>query len=174
MWAEDVEVYKLSIAKNASNSAYSTYYDITVNGIGWKAPGNQSLGQYIKMGGKLSSATNLYVYSKNAISDNITKVVLNHGAKDSQITVNSVTLKVYNSANDAALDANALESVSGTYSDNGNTTITKNSGTDWRGKFYRIVYNLSSSSSSKNYGIILIQLFFTKESPLPTHAPQSI
>lgn len=72
--------------------------------------------------------------------------------------------KVYSTATDAATDKNAIESVSGSYADNGNTIITKESGNDWSGKFYRIVYNLSSSASSKNYGIILNSATFYTES----------
>lgn len=157
LWGQertDNLVYTLAITENSSNNSYATYYDIIASLIGWKAPGNQALGDYIKMGGKLSSPTNRYLYSKTAIDYNVDKVIVEHGSKDKQITVNSMTLKVYSSAADAASDSNPIATISGTYADNSTTTFTKPDNTDWSGCFYRLNYNLSSSASSKNYGII--------------------
>ena len=163
LWGQektDNKVYTLAITKNTSNTGYANYYDIEVSSIGWKAPGNQSLGAYIKIGGKLSSATDRYLYSKTAISGNINKVIVTHGTKDSQITVNSMTLKVYSTAADAADDKDPIATISGTYADGGSTTFTKPNNDDWSGCFYRINYNLSSSASSKNYGIIFTKAEF--------------
>ena len=42
-WAAVGDVfYTLTCSKNANNSGYKNYYDVTVSGITWNAPGNQS------------------------------------------------------------------------------------------------------------------------------------
>ena len=74
--AEDI-AYKLAISKSTSNSNYAKYYDSEIGNITWSIPGNQTLGDYAKIGGKLSSSTTRLIYSKNAISSNIGKIVVN-------------------------------------------------------------------------------------------------
>jgi len=156
----DNAVYTLSFTANSSNSSYASSYDVTCDKITWNVPGNQAAGAYVKLGGKLTAATDRYLYSKTAITNNISSVVLNHGTKDTQITVNSVTLTVYDSADNAKNGTSPIATVSGTFTENGKTTFKKADSTSWAGKYYRITYNLSSSASSKNYGIILNSVGF--------------
>lgn len=156
-------VYTFTTTNNSSNTSYANTYDVTIDGIKWKVPGNQGLGDSkLKLGGKLSSATDRAIYSMDPISDNICKIVVTHGTKDTQITVNSMTLSVYASADDAAAGTNALSTLDAEYVDNGTVTFSKPEGTRWIGSYYRLNYNLSSSASSKNYGIILVKAEFYK------------
>lgn len=162
LWGQektDNKVYTLSITKNTSNTAYASNYNITVNSKQWSAPGNQGLGNYIKIGGNVKTPADRYLYSKTAISDNINKVIVTHGSKDTQITVNSMTLKVYSTAADAEADTNPIATVSTTYTDNGTSTFTKPNNDDWSGCFYRINYKLSSTTTS-NKGIIFTKAEF--------------
>jgi len=157
--------YTLQFTKNSSNTAYANMFDVTVNEIGWKAPGNQGLdadatyGGKIKIGGKLSAATDRYMYSKSPIGGALNKITFRHGSKDSQITVNSVTVSSYSTAADAESGTNAKDTQTVTYVDNDETSINV-SGENWTGKYIRINYNLSSSAPSSNKGIILFYVKF--------------
>lgn len=156
-------VYTFTTKKNSSNTNYAGVFDVTIDGIRWKVPGNQGLDDSkLKLGGKLSEATDRTIYSMDPIADNICKIVVTHGTKDTQITVNSMTLSVYASADDAAAGTNALSTLDAEYVDNGTVTFSKPEGTRWIGSYYRLNYNLSSSASSKNYGIILVKAEFYK------------
>lgn len=146
---------------NGSNTNYASTYDVTFEDAKiWNIPGNQGLNDCLKIGGKLTAATDRALYSKSAY-DSVASIAVKHGAADSQITVNSLTLYVFNSAADAAEGdpTKAAETVVGAYADN--TTVTFQpaaEGTKWEGKYFRIVYNMSSSASSKNYGVRLLEL----------------
>ncbi len=155
--------YTFTTKKNSSNTSYAGVFDVTIDGIRWKVPGNQGLDDSkLKLGGKLSEATDRTIYSMDPIADNICKIVVTHGTKDTQITVNSMTLSVYASADDAAAGTNALSTLEADYVDNGTVTFTRPEGTRWINSYYRLNYNLSSSASSKNYGIILVKAEFYK------------
>jgi len=157
--------YTLQFTKN-SNTGYASMFDVTVNGIDWKAPGNQGLdpdathGGKIKIGGKLTGATDRYMYSKAPIGGALNTITFRHGAKDSQITVNSLTISSYASAADAESGSNAKDTKTVTYVDNDETSISV-SGENWTGKYIRINYNLSSSAPSSNKGVVLFYVKFT-------------
>ena len=153
---EVTDVYTLAIAQSSSNTNYAQTYEITVSDINWKVPGNQGTGDCVKLGGKLSSATDRALYSKTAISSKVDKVIANHGTKDAEITVNSIKLDVYSTAALAETSGNGdISSISGTYTENGNTEFLRPSDANWTGRFYRLTYNLSSSQSGSNKGLIL-------------------
>ena len=52
----------------------------------------------------------------------------------------------------------AVETVAGTYADNETATFAPAAGGKWENKYFRVVYNLSSSAASKNYGVRLLEL----------------
>ena len=141
-------------------SSYTASSDITFgDGKIWNIPGNQTLSYGLKLGGRLSGATDRAMYSKSGY-DNVSRIVVTHGGKDNVITVNSVKLYVYDSAEKAAtgnVDA-ADETVIGTFVNNGVTTFEPDSGNPWQGKYFRIVYNLTSSDSTSNKGVVLTEL----------------
>ena len=146
---------------NSSNSAYASTYDVKFSdGKTWNIPGNQSLAYGTKIGGKLSAATDRVLYSKSAY-DKVTGIDITHGSQDSAITVNSLKLFVYNSAADAqeGAEGKAVETVVGTYVNEGVTSFRPAAADgNWNGKFFRIVYNLSSSAASSNKGVVLTTL----------------
>ena len=162
VWGEEELLYTLTATKNTSNSSYSSVYDVTINKVQWSIPGNQALTTTPpwKFGGKLYSATDRILYSKGSISGSISKIILTHGSKDTQITVKSCTVSVFSKADDAKNGSNPISSISATYVDNGSMTITKPNDVTWKDCYYRIVYNLSSSASSKNCGILFSKAEF--------------
>ena len=148
------------IALNSTNTAYATNYDVTFSdGKIWSIPGNQSLSYGTKIGGKLSEATDRALYTKS-LYPTVKSIVITHGSKDSAITVNSVKMYVYDTAAKAAAGdpAAASETVVGTYVDQGDTTFASATGNAWTNSYFRIVYNLSSSASSSNKGVVLTTL----------------
>lgn len=149
------------IAINSKNSAYASTYDVTFeDGKVWNIPGNQTLNYGTKIGGKLSEATDRALYSKSTYGQ-VAGLQITHGSKDSAITVNSLKLYVYAKAADAAEgDASkAVETVIGTFVDKGVTAFKPAAANgNWDNKYFRIVYNLSSSAASSNKGVVLTEL----------------
>ena len=154
---EDIE---MNLIKCGTTTGYASSSDVDFDGITWNIPGNQTLNYGLKIGGKLDAATDRVLYSKTAIADDVTSFTVTHGTKDSQITVNSVTLYVYSTAADAASGSsdNLVSTVSGTFVDGGDTTFNRPSDVSWAGRYFRLVYNLSASSTSKNYGAVLTKI----------------
>lgn len=101
MWADD-PVYTLSFTKLTSGTNYNSYtgsHSITCSTIGWSVYGNQSLGDYIRVGGKNTTNTDRTLTSSAVLSSTkkIGKVTINHSGtgngKDSEITINSITVE---------------------------------------------------------------------------------
>ena len=171
MWGAETLVYTLTCPKNASNSSYTSNYDVTVNGISWKAPGNQFADGAWRIGGKNTTNTNRTVYSQTAISNDISKIVITHGSKSSGCTVNSVTVKVSTAKNAAGTVKNTFTP---SYVNNGTMTITRPDGADWSNCYYTIIYNYKSSSSSSNNYLILSKIEFYEEETVACSTPPTV
>ena len=155
-----------SLVKVGSTSAYNSSSDVTFqDGKIWNIPGNQTLNDGLKLGGNLKTALNRAMYSKSAY-EIVNSVSILHGSKDDVVTVNSVKLLIYSTSANAASgnEANADEIVEGTYVENGTTTFVSSSGDSWENKYFRVVYNMSSTTTS-NRGIILKQLSLDTPNP---------
>lgn len=183
VWGAEEIAYTLTAAATGSNSSpHNTYGDAATGWsctdandvtISWAVIGNSYMVPWRIGGGKntTGSSTNRYIYSQTAITENITKVVVAHGSK-SNITVNSVTLNVYSTAQKAAAGGTAdVSSVSVTYVDNGNMTFNRPSGHNWAGRFYRIDYTLTWSSSNSAKYILFSSATFKYESASCTENP---
>ena len=96
-------VYTLSFLKDAQSSSYTNEHTSTSNGVEWSVFGNQSLGDYLRVGGKNTTATDRSLTSKGVISstEKIGKISIKHSGtgngKNSSITINSI--KVESSVN---------------------------------------------------------------------------
>ena len=100
-WGED-PLYTLSFTKlttGTNYNSYTNYHSITCNEVGWSVRGNQSVGEYIRVGGKNTTATDCPLISTDVLSSTkkIGKVVINHdgigNGKNSTITINSITVE---------------------------------------------------------------------------------
>jgi hypothetical protein len=89
-----------------------------------------------------------------------------NGVSNSNLKVNSITLKVYATASDAAsTSATPISTVKNTetswpVSSSKVITFNRPDGADWTGRYYRIEFNLTNSNSSKNYGVDLKKMEF--------------
>lgn len=167
-WGQSDPVYTLSFTENTSNNAYATNYTITCNDIQWNVPGNQSLGNYVKLGGKSITNADRLIYSINPIPFNVESVTITHGENDG-ITVNSLTLTIHGNATDAASGSNAISTITGTCTENATTTFTKPANADWSNRYYRICYNVTQTGSS-NKGIIVNNVAFYGATTPTTYA----
>ena len=157
MWADEV-VYTLDGTSTGGSSGYAAESDITQSGISWKVMGNTTMNPW-RIGGK--SITNVVrtAYSTNAISDNITKVVVSYGTFS--LSSASAVLKVYSTAEDAASgsSSNLISTVSGNngatpasnaISANATHTFTRPDGDDWSGRYFRFEFTCTYSSNDAN------------------------
>lgn len=166
-WAAVGDVfYTLTCSKNANNSGYTNYYDVTVSGITWNAPGNQSLGEYWRIGGgkKPNTITNVdrTITAKNAIGSEISKVTLNHnGVNNTNLKVNSISLTI---ASDAEFTSNVktitIESPSLSKSSPGSFDFTPDGESFAKDSYYKLTVNVTNSSTSSNYGFDITSLVF--------------
>ena len=163
-WAVEVLAYTLS-ATAGSDSGYGTSEDITISSITWNVTANSTMVPWRLGHSKTNTLSdeNRVIYSKTAISDNVTKIEITHGSK-AYITVNSMTVTVHSSADDAASGSNAVASFTPSYVDNGTVTVTKADETSWAGKYYRIVYNLTKTNTSNAGYVAFSNAKFYKES----------
>ena len=143
--AQDELVYTLTPA-SGSNNSYTGNCDITISGIKWNLTGNSTT-QPWRIGGKSLTKVDRTLYSKTAITDDISKIVITHGAANS-ITVNSMTVIVSTSENGGGT---VISTLTPTFSANGDVTITRPDGKEWSKAFYKIVYNVTVSSTSNKF-----------------------
>ena len=133
----------------AGSSDYSTAIDFTIDYKTWSVMGNTQNTPW-NIGGKNITSVNRPIYSKTAIDDNISRIAIYHGNKDSDLTVNSMTVTVHTSAYDAAAGTNAIASFAPTFKANDSIIVVKSDATSWAGKFYRIVYNVTYNQNNGN------------------------
>ncbi len=157
----EVVAYTLEPA-NGTNNSYTGNCDITINGITWNLTGNSQQIPW-RIGGKSLSNVDRPLYSKTAISDNITKIEVTHGAASS-ITVNSWTVIV---ASDASFN-NVISTLTPTFTANATTTINRPTGVDWSNCYYKFVYNVSVSGSTNRFIQFSQAKFYKQEGSTPT------
>lgn len=152
-------------ATASTHTAYAQSGEVEVNGLTWMVNGNTTLKSNEKpiwrLGGKKIENTDRFIYGKSPISGKVSKIEITHVGAGKDVTVNSVTVFVYDTAKDAADATNEVSSVAGSFVANGVTTFEAPEGQDWTGKYYRIVYNLSVSVS-KNQGVDFLKADFWK------------
>ena len=142
-FATEAVCYTLTPTKGSNNS-YIGNCDITIDGIQWNLTGNSTV-QPWRIGGKSLDKVDRTLYSKTALNQNVTKIVVTHGAASS-ITVNSFTLLVAGNA-----DFSDAVSYDGTFVANSTSTFTCPEDADWSNKYYKFVYNVSVSGTNNKY-----------------------
>lgn len=167
--ADYVEEYTLDGSITASGNAYATASTVTQNNVGWKVVGNTEQSPW-RIGGKSITKQDRQIYSTTALSANIAKIEVTSGATASSLSVNSLTISVHNNASDAQNGSNAVATKSVTSGIESSTVVfEKEDSTSWANKFYRIVYNVTRTSSSGN-GYITFEsaTFSSDDSVIPT------
>ena len=170
-WGAETAVYTFSTAQSTSNTAYTTNYDVTINGLDWSVPGNQNFSGYVRIGGKNLSNVNRVITGKSPINNTISKITFNHnGRSNSSLTVNSVKLEVAsNSTYSNIIETITLNPTIGV-STSGSFDFTPSQ--TWNNCYYRFTINVSNSNTSKNYGLDVTSIVFYETSGGPLTDPE--
>ena len=168
--AEGDVAYTLNTPKSGSNTAYASYYNVTVNGLSWNVPGNQNFDGYWRLGGKNFSNVDRTIKSNASIDKNIKEVqVTTSGVSNNNLKYNSLTLTVASDKN----FANIIDTVKITSpAASGTTKINPSSSlTNWpEDSYYKFDFNLSNSKNN-NYGLNFNQIDFIEgAAPSVTYA----
>lgn len=142
--AEENVCYTLTPAKG-SNNAYAYSCDVIIDDITWNVTGNSTYTPW-RIGGKNLKDTDRTIYSKTAIADNVSKIVVNHG-NASGLTVNSWTVTI--SKNDDFSDP--VSTLAPSFASNSETTIDRPDGVDWSNCYFKFTYNITISGSSNKF-----------------------
>ena len=137
-------VYTLTPAAGSNNN-YASNCDIAINGITWNVTGNAQITPW-RIGGKSISSVDRAVYSKTAMSYNISKIDITHGAASS-ITVNSMTVIVATDAN----FTNVVSTLNPTFVANNTVTVERPAGANWSNCYYKFVYNVTVTGSNNKF-----------------------
>ena len=153
------EIYTLTTVKNSSNTAYANTYDVTVNGMTWNAPGNQSSTGYWRIGGKSITNVERVITAKSPMNGAANSMAIQHnGVNAKTVTVSSIKLTV---ASDAAF-TNIVDEVIGSGAvDNSETGkagtiqfMPSANITEWASQsYYKITFTVSNTSTKSNGGI---------------------
>ena len=135
-------VYTLDGTVTGGTNGYASESEIEQGDITWMVMGNTTMSPW-RIGGKGDAERT--VYSTNSLDFNISKIEITHGSNS--LTVNSMTVIV---ASDADFE-NVLSTFTPTFVANGTVTVERPSGANWSECYYKIVYNLSASTSSNQY-----------------------
>ena len=144
MWGADV-TYTLDGTVTGGSNGYATSSSITQNNVTWSVVGNTTESPW-RIGGKSLTNTDRTIASTTTIASNISKVVVTHGTASS-VTVNSLKLIVASDANFSTV----VSTVTGTFTASNTTTFTCPNSANWTDRYYKIVYNITISSTSNKY-----------------------
>ena len=158
--AEGDEFYSLT-AVQKNNTAYATYYDVTINNLVWNVPGNQNFNGFWRIGGKSLTKVDRFITGKSPIGKAIGKVTLNHNGKsNANLTINSISLTV---SSDASF-TNIIETVTNkspniSVSTAGSIDFEPSNGAWAENSYYKLTINVSNSTKS-NYGLDFTSMVF--------------
>ena len=142
-------VYTLEPVATGTNSSphnsYTAAATTTISSIEWSVMGNSSMVPW-RIGGKSLNGEDRAIFSTTAISDNISKIVITHGAASS-ITVNSMTVIVSKNSD----FSNPVSTLTPSFVYNDDVTVNRPDGKDWSNCYYKIVYNVSVSGTSNKF-----------------------
>ena len=170
MWGQtrdEVVSYTLEPASGTNNS-YTGNCDITISNITWNLEGNSQQIPW-RIGGKSLTGVDRNLYSKTAISDNISKIEVTH-RDASSITVNSWTVII---ASDASFNT-VVSTLTPTFVANATTTITRPDGADWSDCYYKFIYNVSVSGTSNKFLEFSQAKFYKEENAGPVTTPTTV
>lgn len=145
VWGAETVVYTLNGTTTGGSSGYDTESDITQSSISWKVMGNTTMNPW-RIGGKSLTTIDRTVYSTTAITDDITKIEIQHGAASS-VTVNSMTIVVSKNTDFSS----PVSTLTPTFAASSTVTVERPSGNSWANCYYKIIYNITISSTSNKF-----------------------
>ena len=130
---------------------YDKYNDITIDGFTWNAPGNLTLGDFWRIGGKSLNKVDRTITGKSAINSAISKVTLAHkGVSKTSAKINSVSLTVASDANFTKdIKTVTINSPSLSKGVAGTMDFTPTSGNWPTGSYYKLTINVTNNTTSR-------------------------
>lgn len=157
-------VYTLECKKQSGQiyQQYDKYNDITIDGFTWNAPGNLTLGNFWRIGGKSLTKVDRTITGKNAISSSISKVTLAHnGINNANAKINSVSLTVASDVDFTdVIETLTIKSPSLEKAVAGTMDFTPTSGNWPTGSYYKLTINITNSNTKNSYGLDITSLTF--------------
>ena len=154
-------VYTATFTKLTSGTNYSAYdksHTFTSNSISWTITGNQSVGDFVRVGGKSLSNVDREFVSTTKITSAVSKITVNHaGRSKDNFTLNSV--KVYSSTTSGSF-SNVGVTVTPSYQSAGSFDLVPETPFP-ANSFYKIVFNITISTSN-NSGLDIQSFAFEK------------
>lgn len=150
--------YNLNTFTSGSNNSYAGNCDVTVNGITWNINGNSQVSPW-KFGGKSITKVDRTLYTKTAMSDDITKVVLNGVQNSGSITVHSIKLIVSTGSDGTGTVKSTLTAGS----TSGTITFTRPNNTSWANCYYKLVFNVTVSGSKNKQVWFTSMVFYSMQ-----------
>lgn len=133
------------------DNGYATAEDVVADGITWNATGNLTM-QPWRIGGKNLTKEDRNVFTKTAITDDISKIEVSHGS--STVTMNSFKLLVASNA-----DFSDAVEYPGEFKARETTTFTRPADANWANKYYKFVYNVTVGSSNKYFQLVGVKFY---------------
>ena len=160
VWANDQTLFDVTTASNWETSASTYSSDIwSSNGCIFAYAANNNKGfAYVRLGGKNISGVDAYIATTTAttIQTKQLDVTVAQAKSNNGLTINSITLHVYGTYTSSTnAYSNEVEHISYDVSKYaaGTMTFKPSSGDYWNsGVYFKLVYNVSNSSTTKNYG----------------------
>lgn len=157
-------VYTLECKRQSGQiyQQYDKYNDITIDGFTWNAPGNLTLGNFWRIGGKSLKNVDRTITGKNAISSPISKVTLAHnGINNTNAKINSVSLTVASDVDFTdVIETLTIKSPSLEKAVAGTMDFTPTSGNWPTGSYYKLTINITNSNTKSSYGLDITSLTF--------------
>lgn len=170
--AAEQTYYTLACTNNSGNSGYASTYDVSVTSgtitHTWNAPGNQTLGDYWRIGGKGGSGTtsvstfDRVIKGKSSFAEPISSIIVNHsGTSNANAVVNTVTLTVASNSGFSSDVAEVELTPTIEKGKVGSFTFNPTSpATEWpASRYYRFTFNITCTGKS-NYGLDVTSIVF--------------
>ena len=147
--------YTLDCSIKGAGNAYADANVVKQGDVEWAAMANTTIDGCWKIGGKSLTNAERRVFSLDAMTVDFDKVSVEFGTKDSQATINSLTVEVYSTYEKVlAGGAGDVASISGTFAASSTISFAKADTASWANCYYSIVINMNVTGSS-NKGVQL-------------------
>lgn len=165
-------IYTLSFEKLASGTNYNSYiasHTISASSVEWDVYGNQSVGDFLRVGGKNTKATDRTLTSKVVISSTkkIGKVSINHSGvgNGTNTTIKINSIKVESSVNSNFSDSKSVIIYNPDVSSSGSIDFSLDGADFDSNSYFKITINyidsVSSGLANNSYIIINSIKFFS-------------
>lgn len=161
---DEVIAYTLDGTQLGGTNNYASESEINQEGITWMVTGNTDISPW-RIGGKNLDGVDRPLYSIDPMGDNITKIIVMHGAANN-ITVNSMTLIVSANADFTA----PTSTLTADFVADADVTFERPANVNWSNQYFKIVYNVTVSGNSNRFIQFYGADFYKDDSGLPTVA----